>query len=266
MRSVLLGFWPLFGALADTIGRDVASFSTFQLDMDLGAPYGLSPATMDEDGIAPTTVASVRLGAQKRNPESLYFLGLLRLYGHGGLGEDHAVGLGHIREAAELGHVQSQSALGMLLLSGVGLEGGASAVSEKEEKEAMSWIRRAAISDNRDAQWMLGKHLLEAEVRKSATLGVPGRYAEAAAFLRKAAAQDSKEAFYHLALMHEYGRGVPLDLPEAARLYRKSASQGYVAAMYNLGLMVSQGPKEPSSSLGRPLVLAWPKAVSRRCS
>ena len=124
---------------------------------------------MDEGGVAQTTVQTVMQGASKRNPESLYFLGLLRLYGQGGVAEDHEKGLAAIREAAELGHVEAETALGMLLLHGVGKPKGAVggdpqrsvAVSEGEEAAALSWIRKAAKSGNRDAEWMLGKWLFE---------------------------------------------------------------------------------------------------------
>jgi len=80
------------GGTATTTPSAAASvaFSAMQnLELDLGAQYGLTPSTMDEDGVAASTVQTVMRGAAKRNPESLYFLGLLRLYGQGGLPEDH---------------------------------------------------------------------------------------------------------------------------------------------------------------------------------
>lgn len=109
-------------------------------------------------------------------------------------------GVEAIREAAELGHVEAQAALGMLLLHGVGAKseqdgqaagrtgvrkGGASAGASA----ALAWIRRAANSENRDAQWMLGKELFEAEDARATALGQPGRFGEALSYFNKAAAQ-----------------------------------------------------------------------------
>jgi TPR repeat protein len=109
-----------------------------------------------------------------------------------------------IREAAELGHVEAQAALGMLLLHGVGQQQavppssaasiaaaapGKKGMVANDERAALAWIRRAALSENRDAQWMLGKALFEAEDRRATALGQPGRFGEAVAFFRKAAAQ-----------------------------------------------------------------------------
>lgn len=72
--------------------EDVAYSAIRNLELDLGSSYGLSPWNMDKDGVAQGTVQNVMSGAHKRNPESLYFLGLLRLYGQGGLPEDHEKG------------------------------------------------------------------------------------------------------------------------------------------------------------------------------
>lgn len=80
------------GAQNPLYNQDVAFSAIQNLELDLGSPYGLSPWNMDKDGIAQGTVQNVMTGAHKRNAESLYFLGLLRLYGQGGLPEDHAKG------------------------------------------------------------------------------------------------------------------------------------------------------------------------------
>lgn len=191
------------------------SFSAIpSLELDLGAQYGLSPETMDEEGVAQSTVQTIMSGASKKSPDSLYFLGLLRLYGQGGLPEDHSKGAAYILEAAELGHVEAQGALGMLLLHGVGVK--------QDGKAAQAWIRRAAKSENRDAQWMLGKLLIEKEAARAGALNqiyreqaspaseeadddddnagssslsrslASSRFGEALNYLKRAAAQDSK--------------------------------------------------------------------------
>ena len=97
--------------------QNVAFSAMPNLELDLGAEYGL--AGEDRGGIGQSTVMTVMRGAEKKNKESLYFLGLLRLYGAGGLPEDHEKGVASVREAAELGHTEAQTAMGMLLLHGV---------------------------------------------------------------------------------------------------------------------------------------------------
>lgn len=97
--------------------QNVAFSAMPGLELDLGAEYGL--AGEDRGGIGQSTVMTVMRGAEKKNKESLYFLGLLRLYGAGGLPEDHEKGVAAVREAAELGHTEAQTAMGMLLLHGV---------------------------------------------------------------------------------------------------------------------------------------------------
>ena len=91
-----LFFGLLFHGLlshAQVSNNQQVSFSSMRdLELDLGSAYGLSPWTMEEGGIAQSTVQNVMRGAQKRNPESLYFLGLLRLYGQGGMPEDQQKG------------------------------------------------------------------------------------------------------------------------------------------------------------------------------
>jgi hypothetical protein len=95
-RKQILSIACCFISCTAQNSRDVAFSAMKDLELDLGSSYGLSPWTMDAGkGVAQSTVQNVMSGAQKRNPESLYFLGLLRLYGQGGLPEDHAKGMLH---------------------------------------------------------------------------------------------------------------------------------------------------------------------------
>jgi TPR repeat protein len=169
----------------------------------------------------------------------------------------------------------------------------------KDEKEAIIWLRKAVDNNDRDACWILGKLLFENEYKKELSTRIGGSYHEAVALIKRAASKvynhgeiiytqiyiyiygkkykkaripfnfknnmcshlvfllsfffnfnlsifnfkqkGSKEGYYHIALMHEYGRGMPLDYPAAVKLYRQSSNLGYTPALYNLGLMYAYG-------------------------
>lgn len=213
-----------------------------QFDVDLGKPFGLSfHAT---EAVGSETVRDVVHGAEQKNRESLYFLGLLRLYGQGGLNRDPTKASKYIRESAELGHLDAQTAIAMLLLAGHGVTQDATA--------ALAWLRRSASQGHVNGQWLLGRTLYEAEAHLEAGTtkdrshrGRDGTaetaWAEAREAFLAAAEQESPEAQHYLGLMHEYGRGVKLDFYAAAQWYRKAAEQAYPASVYNLGLMQAYG-------------------------
>lgn len=68
-----------------------------------------------------------------------------------------------------------------------------------------------------------------------------GNYQEAAAWLRKAAAQGNAIAQNNLGHMYETGRGVAQDHRKTVRLYREAAEQGIAVAQDNLGRMYGNG-------------------------
>ena len=229
LRTLLLLLLVVLPTLG-LVPQDVAFSALPDLELDLGSAYGLTG-----EGVAQATVMTVTQGAEKKNKESVYFLGLLHLYGAGGMQEDHEKGVASVREAAELGHVEAMTAMGMLLLHGIGVP--------EDETAAAAWLRKAAAEVDKDAQWILGKLLFEVEDRRARSVGFDGRadFREATALLEASAKQEAKEALYYLGLMHEYGKGVPQDHLKAYGYYRQSANQGYVQALYNLALMVAYG-------------------------
>ena len=83
-------------AAAAAAANDRPSFASLPLELDLGATFGLSPRTRADQSaglaggsVSQVTVASVVRGAASQQPDALYFKGLLHLYGHGGMPEDH---------------------------------------------------------------------------------------------------------------------------------------------------------------------------------
>jgi len=79
--------------------------------------------------------------------------------------------------------------------------------------------------------------------------GVPQDYAEAAAWLRKAADQGSADAQLYLGGMYQEGQGVPQDYAQAAAWYLKAAdhssADARLDAEVNLGGMYASGQGVP---------------------
>ena len=98
-----------------------------------------------------------------------------------------------IRLKARLGLVNAQIELGNSYAMGRG--------TERDEKEAAKWYRRAAEQGHAKAQLVLGnRHLTGAGVEEDPV--------EAVAWFHKAAEQGDAEAQYQLALAYLSGRGV----------------------------------------------------------
>ena len=78
----------------------------------------------------------------------MYYLGILKLYGIT-LGRDLR-GAGHyFMKAANLGHADSQTAVGLMKLKGLGME--------VDAVGAMGMFKRAVEQDNANGYWLLGK-------------------------------------------------------------------------------------------------------------
>jgi TPR repeat protein len=75
--------------------------------------------------------------------------------------------------------------------------------------------------------------------------GVEQDYAQAAAWFRKAAEQGYAEAQKGLGRLFATGKGVPQDSTEAAQWYRKAAEQGNASAQLNLGALYLNGEGVP---------------------
>mgnify|MGYP004114155863 CR=1 FL=1 len=96
LRTLLLLLLVVLPTLG-LVPQDVAFSALPDLELDLGSAYGLTG-----EGVAQATVMTVTQGAEKKNKESVYFLGLLHLYGAGGMQEDHEKGVASVREAQAL--------------------------------------------------------------------------------------------------------------------------------------------------------------------
>jgi len=110
---------------------------------------------------------------------------------------------------------------------------------EKKYREAMPLIEEATDSGSAEAQFLIGKLLMEGN-------GVKKNQEEAIAWLKKAAAQDYGEAHFYLGLAWSKGKGVPKDEYTACRYFYRalrvgfSEAQEYIDKMSNDGMQVQR--------------------------
>ena len=123
-----------------------------------------------------------------------------------GLAENR--GIEQLRQAAEKGDVEAQSALGVMFRSGIGVP--------KDYKEAAKWFGKAAEQGYAEAQLRLGSMF-------QSGIGVPEDDREAVKWYRKAAEQGHAWAQMRLSSMYASGEGVHQDYEEAAKWFRKAA-------------------------------------------
>lgn len=132
------------------------------------------------------------------------------------------------RESAERGDADAQVALGLMYLTGRGVE--------QDPEQAVVWLRRAADQEDPDAQFNLGVAF---------ATGWDGMIAvdvvEAARWYRRAAARDHDGSQYNLGVAYAEGMGVRKDHAEAIKWWRKAAAGGNARAQYNLGVAYSKG-------------------------
>ncbi len=115
------------------------------------------------------------------------------------------------RKAAEQGHAQAQSNLGVMYSEGQGVD--------KDYNEAVKWCRKAADQGYAQAQTNLC-------IMYSEGKGVEQDYNEAARWCRKASEQGNGQAQAILGIMCSKGQGVEQDTEEAIKWFEKASEQG----------------------------------------
>jgi TPR repeat protein len=172
---------------------------------------------------------------------------------------DYARAVPALRQLAEAGDSEAQTAMGWISRKGLGVPrnteasfawyGRAAAAGNPRaqfayadaatlgllsEKERMRWTRRSAEHGYAPAQALLGRLYARGE-------RVPRDDEAAIAWLRKAADQGLPEAQLDLGQMHAAGRVVPVSAAEARNWYLRAAQQGHSVAQARLGAMSLQG-------------------------
>ena len=166
-----------------------------------------------------------RKAAEQGHAQAQSNLGIMYSQGQG-VEKDYNEAVKWCRKAAEQGNEQAQGMLGVMYSKGQGVE--------QDYNEAVNWCRKAAEQGNEQAQGMLG-------VMYSKGQGVEQDYKEAVNWCRKAAEQGNEQAQAMLGVMYSKGQGVEQDYKEAVKWYRKAAEQGNGQAQAILGVMYSYG-------------------------
>ena len=128
-----------------------------------------------------------------------------------------------LKKQAEQGDPDSQSKLGVMYASGVGMK--------MDKTEAVKLLRKAADQGDISAQFNLG-------VIYETGDGVPENHEEAAKWYLKAAEQGYANAQMKIGLMYDTGDGVPQDPGEAFKWFRLAAKQGHFKAIRRLELVL----------------------------
>ena len=139
---------------------------------------------------------------------------------------DYAKALRLIRPLANDGNATAQFNLGVMYLTGRGVQ--------QDYSAAALWFRKAAEQGYALAQTNLGTLYRDGR-------GVTQGYAEAVIWYRKAADQGDAVAEFLLGNQYAFGKGVPQDYSEAMRWFRKAAEQGHPRAMHDLGVIYAKG-------------------------
>ena len=105
-----------------------------------------------------------------------------------GVPQDYAAAASWYRKAADQGHADAQTNLGLMYDTGQGVP--------QDYAAAVSWYRKAADQGNVSAQYNLGLMYINGQ-------GVPQDYAAAVSWYRKAADQGDADAQYNLGVMYD---------------------------------------------------------------
>ena len=137
-------------------------------------------------------------------------LGVMYLTGRG-VQQDYSAAALWFRKAAEQGYALAQSNLGTLYRDGRGVA--------QDDTEAVTWLRKAADQGDAVAEFQLGNHYADGR-------GVPQDYGEAMIWFQRAAERGHAVAMLHLGVMYADGRGVPRDYIRAHMWFSLAAAQG----------------------------------------
>ncbi len=161
-------------------------------------------------------IATVSSAAE--TPATLHSQGLLAFQRH-----DMRAAMDLFNQAASQGHSPSQVQLGWIL-DGIG-----------EHKEAFVLYRKAAESDNADAQYFVGEKYLAGD-------GVEKNDTEAIRWIAKAAMSGHAAAIRRLVIAHETGTlGLPQDEAMAIRWLQRGIAQNDLWSMQRLAKAYRNG-------------------------
>lgn len=129
-------------------------------------------------------------------------------------------------KAANLGHIDAQSRLGLMYLSGEGVT--------QDYSKAFEWYQKAADQDDVLSQFFIGSFY-------HSGIGVKQDYNKAFEWYQKAAKQNNADAQYYLGSLYLSGTGVSKDIVMGVEWIKKSADQGQIKAQLTLGSLYFNG-------------------------
>ncbi len=167
--------------------------------------------------------------SHKFDSSDVIFNDAKRLYDN----KEYQAALPKFKQAADLGHTESNYWLGVMYANGRGVE--------KNEVEAVRYYRIAAEKGDKGAQNNLGVCYRNGR-------GVAKNEVEAVKWYRLAANQGNIHAQFNLGLCYEFGRGVTKDINEAKAWYQKAADKGHSQAKERLNKFNGTGTSSSGSS------------------
>jgi TPR repeat protein len=132
---------------------------------------------------------------------------------------DYTTAAAAFKYLAEKGEVEGQIGLGLLHLSGQGVE--------KDLNRAIEWLRQGASQGNQFAQNKLGEQYKMGE-------GVQRDYAQALKWFKLSADQGFAAAQANLGQLYQFGLGVTADEDEAIKWFKLASDQGHSLAKSSL--------------------------------
>lgn len=147
MKSIYT-FITIFVHLFTDVFPDT-SFDARLIDRSLqvaigGGDHGLTA----QSSISSENLQKILDGYEAGNKESVYFFGLLKMYGIS-LPKDTAAAVHSFKVASELGHAEAATALGVMYMTGVG--------TERNPATAVVALRQGITLGDQNAIWLLAK-------------------------------------------------------------------------------------------------------------
>ena len=176
------------------------------------------------------------LEEQSHDDKLQYRLGQM-LYQGIGTERDEEEAVRYWQQAAKLGNVNAQYALGKFWLdTGTG-----------DVQQAAAWLEKAANAGNTSAQYVLAKLYLEGRLGEKDV-------EKAGKLFQKAAEQGNGFAAYRLGRLYLEGEEIPKDMVAAVRWLTEAAEQELPFAQYTLGCLYLKGEEIPKD-MGK--AVAW---------
>lgn len=116
------------------------------LPLELGKEMGIASYISTE--LSPATLQKIVDGVESGNKESIYYFGLLKLYGLS-LSKNETIAAASFKRAGDLGHVEGMTAYAVMVCNGIGIE--------KDLSLGEKWLMKAVQRKDINAHWLLAK-------------------------------------------------------------------------------------------------------------